>query len=85
MPITEQKFNEGREKFLTKAKVLEEQEALNEGYCEDYMVALSNLQVEGEKRLSRFRALEAPGLLRGSAGNDSMISVVDAKKWCFRK
>jgi len=79
LPISEQEFNEEWEKWLVKANVLEERGALNGGRCEDYMVALSSLQVEGERLLSRFIALE-PLLLRGTAENASMISGLDAKK-----
>ena len=79
LPISEQEFNEEWEKWLVNANVLEEQGALNGGHCEDYMVALSSLQVEGERLLSRFIALE-PLLLRGTAENASMISGLDAKK-----
>ena len=57
LPISEQVFNEEWEKWLIKAKVLKEQEAMNGGYYKDYMVALSNLQVDGENLLSRFGAL----------------------------
>jgi len=57
LPISEQAFNEEWEKWLIKAKVLKEQEAMNGGYYKDYMVALSNLQVDGENLLSRFGAL----------------------------
>jgi len=77
--ISEETCNEEWEKWLMKAKVLKERGALNGGHCEDYMVKLSDLQVEGERLLSQFSALESPVLHRGTE-NASMIPGVEALK-----
>ena len=84
LPISEQEFNEEWEKWLVKAKVLEERGALNGGHDETYMVGLFDLQVEGKKLLSQFGAPESSVLLWWTAENDSMISGIDERKKCWQ-
>ena len=82
--ISEQEFNEEWEKWLVKAKILEERGALNGGHDETYMVGLFDLHVEGKKLLLQFGAPESPVLLRGTAKNDSTISGIDERKKCWQ-
>jgi len=84
--FTEHDLNKEWEKWVAQAKILEEKGALHGGYCEEYIMDLSRLQVKGEKLLSQFNVLESSiSTLRGTAENDSMIPGAAAKRAMLAK